>query len=302
MTSYDRDDRQILAAYELGAVDFLFKPVAPAVLRAKASFFVDLRRRTAEVARQAELLRDHERREHLRALAEERSRWEAGALRRQMEVQRRSAEELSRKATELATTVEERERAEQELTVMNFRLAEADRRKDEFIALLAHELRNPLAPLVLGLERLRLSAETDPGIGRVQAVMERQARHLTRLVDDLLDVTRIQSGAIELRRELCRLDDVVSQAVEMSRPDLDRGKHRLTLSLPEDPIQLDADLVRLTQVVSNLLGNAARYTEPGGQVELKAERIDSEVKLSVADSGRGISAEHLPKIFDMFVR
>jgi CheY-like chemotaxis protein len=132
--------------------------------------------------------------------------------------------------------------------------------------------------------------------------MERQVRHLTRLVDDLLDVSRIQSGKIELRRERCRLEDIMAQAVEMSRPDLDRGKHHLALGLPKEPLFVNADVVRLTQVISNLLGNAARYTEPGGEVRLSAERIDSELRIQVADSGRGISPEHLPQIFEMFVR
>ncbi|HEX2675691.1 MAG TPA: response regulator, partial [Polyangiales bacterium] len=163
ITAYGRDDREVRAAYELGAVDFLFKPIVPEVLIAKAAVFVELQRRAAEVARQAEQIREHERREHERALEEERHRWQEQALRREMD-----------------------------------QMAETDRKKDQFLAVLAHELRTPLSPIVTGLEllgeKLAELGTSDGSFLRIRDTMARQAKHLTRLVDDLLDISRISSG------------------------------------------------------------------------------------------------------------
>jgi PAS domain S-box-containing protein len=166
-------------------------------------------------------------------------------------------------------------------------LREADRRKDEFLATLAHELRNPLAPIASGLELLRLQPE-DPGIAvRVLATLERQTSHLVRMVDDLLDVSRITRGKVELRREEVDLATVAAGAVEASRPLLDRAGHRLTVELPDQPLRLDADPVRLGQVLANLLNNAARYTPDGGEVRLAVERRGDEATIVVSDTGVG---------------
>src|SRR5690606_14814244 len=202
LTAYDRDQSEVMRAYQLGAVDFLYKPVVPEILRAKVAVFVELRQRQDELARQAELIRQHERREHERVLAEERQRWQEQALRREMEEERRLAEAMTRKAQELAGTVARLTVVERELKQKNLELADADRRKDEFLAVLAHELRNPLAPIMTSLDvmRLTLGKHPEPGpLPKLHQAMERQLYHLRRLVDDLLDVSRISSGRIELR-------------------------------------------------------------------------------------------------------
>jgi signal transduction histidine kinase len=278
ITAYDRDDDQILAAYELGAVDFLFKPIVPEVLRAKAAVFVELQSRTAEVARQAELIREHERREHERSLAEERSRWEGEAMLRQME-----------------------------------QLAEADQRKDRFLALLSHELRNPLAPIMAGLELLRTTFEQkapaiaiDDQARRTRDIIEKQARHLGRLVDDLLDLSRINSGKIELRREPITLQDLANQALDTTRPLMDERRHALQLDIPEeatDALWVNGDPVRLLQVLSNLLNNAARYTAEQGSIRIEISRdTDDFATIKVIDNGRGIAPEFLDKVFDAFTQ
>lgn len=179
-------------------------------------------------------------------------------------------------------------------------LREADRRKDEFLALLAHELRNPLAPLRNGLQVMKLAA-TDPDlVAQARAMMERQLGHMVRLIDDLLDISRISRHKLRLRRSRVRLDDVIHSAVETARPLIDAAGHELTVSLPPEPVHLDADLTRLAQVVGNLLANSARYTEPGGRITLTGERRDGEVVISVRDTGIGIPPEQLGAIFDMF--
>lgn len=179
-------------------------------------------------------------------------------------------------------------------------LREADRKKDDFIALLAHELRNPLAPIRNGLQILRLATDDRDAVGQAQAMMDRQLSHMVRLIDDLLDISRISRNKMELRREGVLLSDVVASAVETARPLIESAGHHLTVSLPPEPVVLDADLTRLAQVFSNLLTNSAKYTEPGGKIELAAERRESELTVTVRDNGIGIPATALPRIFDMF--
>ncbi len=194
----------------------------------------------------------------------------------------------------------ERRRLEAELRRRAEELAEADRRKDEFLALLAHELRNPLAPLRNGLQILRLAEGDAVARAQARAMMERQLGHLVRLVDDLLDVSRITRGKMELRRSRVRLEDVVGSAVEAARPLIDAAGHTLDVALPDRPVVLDADLTRLAQVFANLLTNSAKYTPPGGRIWLTAEARDGEVVVAVRDTGIGIPVEALPTIFDMF--
>ena len=178
-------------------------------------------------------------------------------------------------------------------------LRDQDRRKDEFLALLAHELRNPLAPIRNGLQILRLSSE--PAVRRrTQEMMDRQLGHMVRLIEDLLDISRVSQNKMELRRARVRLADVVSSAVETARPLIDAVGHTLEISLPDGPVVLDADLTRLAQVFSNLLTNSAKYTEPGGHIRLTAERRDGAVTVAVHDDGIGIPPAALPTIFDMF--
>lgn len=179
-------------------------------------------------------------------------------------------------------------------------LREQDRRKDEFLALLAHELRNPLAPLRNGLQVMRLAEGDANAVAQARGMMERQLVHMVRLIDDLLDISRISRNKMELRRSRVLLADVVSSAVETSRPMIEAAGHELTVSLPPEPVFLDADLTRLAQVFGNLLTNSAKYTERGGRIGLTAERQGAYISVSIHDNGIGIPAESLRSIFDMF--
>jgi CheY-like chemotaxis protein/two-component sensor histidine kinase len=181
-------------------------------------------------------------------------------------------------------------------------LRDADRHKNEFLATLAHELRNPLAPIRNAVEILNAKGTSDPDLRWGGDVIDRQVRHMARLLDDLLDVSRISHGKMELRKVRVELAAVVRNAVETSRPLIEAGGHELTVALPPAPLFLDADPVRLAQAFSNLLNNAARYTEAEGHIRLGVERQGSDVLVSVKDDGIGIAAEALPRIFEMFAQ
>lgn len=274
ITGFSQHDQEVSEAYALGAVDFLLKPIVGEVLRAKVGVFVELQRRNDELARQAEQLRDHERREHARQLDEQRRRLEEEMMQGRMVA-----------------------------------LAEIDRRKDEFLGMLGHELRNPLASIATGLELVERRLDelpADPAaLAPLQATrgrIEQQVRHLVRLVDDLLDLSRINSGKIELRKEPVPVREVIDSAIAVSRPLLEQRRHRLELDLPEEPVVVVADPVRLTQVLSNLLNNAAQYTDDGGSIRLRCRRDGEELELAVSDNGRGIRPEVAPRIFEMFVQ
>ncbi len=189
-----------------------------------------------------------------------------------------------------------------ELQRLNAELSEADRRKDEFLAVLAHELRNPLAPILNATHYLRLKAPPEPALQNAREIIDRQVRHLVRLVDDLLDVSRISSGKISLRKERVSLALIVTNAVESSRPLIESGNHQLTVTLPSEPVYLDADLTRLAQVLQNLLNNAAKYTMPGGKIGLHAEFDGRLVAIRVVDSGIGIPHDMLARVFDLFTQ
>ncbi|HEX3128694.1 MAG TPA: PAS domain-containing sensor histidine kinase [Thermoanaerobaculia bacterium] len=179
-------------------------------------------------------------------------------------------------------------------------LQDADRRKSEFLALLAHELRNPLVPLRNGLELMRLASDNPEIVARAREMMDRQLTHMVRLIDDLLDISRINSNKMELRCTEVLLADVVDSAVEIARPTLEAAGHHLTVSLPPEPVVLFADLTRLSQVLANLLNNSAKYTEPGGRVWLSAVREGDQIVVAVRDNGIGIPADALRNIFEMF--
>jgi PAS domain S-box-containing protein len=181
-------------------------------------------------------------------------------------------------------------------------LREADRRKDEFLATLAHELRNPLAPIRNGLQILRLADKEPVASAPVQEMLERQVNHLVRLVDDLMEVARVTRGRIELRRQPVDLGAMLRNAVETSRPLIEAARHELVVDLPEDPVTLIADPVRLAQIVSNLLNNAAKYTEDGGRISLSARHEGNHAVISVRDTGVGIPVEVLPRVFDLFAQ
>lgn len=179
-------------------------------------------------------------------------------------------------------------------------LKDADHRKDDFIALLAHELRNPLAPLRNGLQVMRLAGGQSTAVAQARAMMDRQLDHMVRLIDDLLDISRISRNKMDLRRSKVLLADIVSNAIDTARPVIESEGHQLIVTLPEEPIFLDADLTRLAQVFSNLLSNSAKYTNRGGHIWLSAALDGHEVTVTVRDDGIGIPANALPKIFDMF--
>jgi signal transduction histidine kinase/ActR/RegA family two-component response regulator len=199
----------------------------------------------------------------------------------------------------IGVDVTERRRLEETLRERAEQLVDADRRKDEFLAMLAHELRNPLAPLKMSLELLDLGVD---GRERFLEMADRQVRHLVRLVDDLLDVSRITRGKITLQREPVLLSAVIERAVEQVRPLVDARGHTLTVSLPREELRLNADMVRLVQAVGNLLGNAAKYTPPSGSIWVTAERLGEEMVLRVRDTGLGLAPELLPRVFDLFVQ
>jgi signal transduction histidine kinase len=205
-------------------------------------------------------------------------------------------------ATHLAGIAIERRRQDEALAEQNRRLVALDRRKDEFLALLAHELRNPLAPILTAVERMRGPGRAKATIDTSCAVIDRQVRVMRRLVDDLLDLSRVTRGTVTLKKERTTAADALARAMEASRPALDRRGHQVRVILPEDPVELDADPVRLGQVLSNLLNNAAKYTDPGGHVEVRASREGGEVVFSVRDDGAGIAPEMLDRVFDLFVQ
>jgi len=181
-------------------------------------------------------------------------------------------------------------------------LREADRRKDEFLATLAHEIRNPLAPIRNELEIMRVARGNPDVIEHSRAVMDRQLAHLVHLVDDLMDVSRITRGKLELRREKLALEAVLQAALETSRPLVEAARHTLTLNLPPAPVYVLGDLTRLAQVFSNLLNNAAKYTPAGGRITLSASAVDGLAVIEVCDTGVGIGAESLPNVFEMFTQ
>jgi signal transduction histidine kinase len=260
LTAYESGEFSVAKAYTLGAVDYLVKPLVAAILRAKVAGFVELFRKTEQVKRQAEQLREMERKEFQRHLAEERHRWELERLR------------------------------------------EEGRRKDEFLAILGHELRNPLAPLRNAVQILNLAGSNPDTAEQARAVIERQVNHMTRLVDDLLDVSRITRGKIVLRNEQVELAAAVADAVEACRPLITARRHELSVELPPEPVWLEADPARLRQVFANLLTNAAKYTEPNGRLGLTAARADGEVVVRVWDTGVGIPPEMLHQVFEMFTQ
>lgn len=256
LTAGAADRQRRFRGYEAGAVDFIYKPIEPDVLRSKSDVFFSL-------YRQQQML------------------------------------ECQRDA--LQTSALEKERFLKETQQYAEALKEADHRKDEFLATLAHELRNPLAPIRNGIKILRMTPEE--GVARdVTLMMDRQLTHLVRLIDDLLDVSRISQGKIDLRRAPMVLQEAVNAAIEASKPLIDEGRHHLIVDMPEEPLWLDADMTRIAQIVSNLINNSAKYTPDGGRIMLAVRSQDGRVSIIVADNGIGIPADMLPRVFDLFTQ
>jgi PAS domain S-box-containing protein len=207
----------------------------------------------------------------------------------------RTADERGAHGVAVIEDITEQKHAEEDLR-------EADRRKDEFLATLAHELRNPLAPIRNSLHIFRMKGIQDPAVERVTDMMERQGAHMVRMVDDLLEVSRISRGKIDLRKEVTELASVLRNAIDTSLPLIERGKHKLVVEIPDDPLSVDADPVRLAQVFANLLNNAAKYTPEGGQIDIKVSVDGGNAVICVKDNGEGIPRQMLGRVFNMFTQ
>ncbi len=263
-------EREIdLQAMQAGAVDYLVKDQLAADTLERAMRYALQRTRLEEVIRRAN--------QDLEARVTERTA------------------ELARVNETLQSEIAERKRAEEALR-------EADRMKDEFVAMLAHELHNPLAPLSAALQLFDPVTSTPEQNAELRAMMLRQVQHLIRLIDDLLDVSRISRGKMNLRREAIDLNDVIDTALDVAGPMIQQAKHRLELDLPDQPMMLDGDKVRLAQVISNLLINAAKYTPAHGRIELRLQRFNAQALIRVRDNGVGIPPEMLTKVFELFAQ
>lgn len=299
LTADQADEAYITRGYSLRAVDYVIKPFDPAILRTKVAVFVELSRR-------AQALREEI--EQRRVAEEEVRRLNAELDRR---VRDRTAELLATNR-KLRKEIIERERAEEERTRLLAQLEHEGRRKDEFLAVLAHELRNPLAAISNAHYALSCLAAENRQVERLRSVIGRQTQKLTRLIDDLLDVSRITRGKITLQKEWVALSRVVHSAVETCTPLIQQREHDFGFTLPEKEVWIYGDPTRLEQVVGNLLTNAAKYTEPRGQITLEAAVLPGEtgpatggavlVEIRVRDNGIGIGTELLPHIFDAFVQ
>jgi signal transduction histidine kinase len=282
-----------LKGYKLGAVDYVYIPVVPEILRSKVSVLVELHLQRRELQTLNRSLEEANRRLELANtnLQEEKTR-ELESLNQTL---KRANTELEHTNRVLQSEVAERARVETALK-------EADRHKDEFLAVLAHELRNPLAPIRNAVEIMRRSALSDPQLAWSRDVIERQVKHLTRLVDDLLDVSRITRGNINLSREPVAVTTIVARAIETIQPLIAEQRHELTVDVPEDTLEVEGDLTRLTQVLGNLLNNAAKYTDPGGSLSVTVRRVGTDVEIRVRDNGIGIPPELLPRLFQLFTQ
>lgn len=202
----------------------------------------------------------------------------------------------------VSRNISERRQLEDNLRQLAADLSETNRRKDEFLATLAHELRNPLAPLRNGLQIMKLAGNVGHTLETARGMMERQLGQMVRLVDDLLDVSRITRGKIELKRERLDLRAVIQNAIETAQPWIESQKHQITVKMPEQPVRIDADPTRLAQVFSNLLNNSAKYTSEGGNIDLEVSTLGDQVRVDIRDNGMGIPASMLPKVFDLFTQ
>jgi signal transduction histidine kinase len=282
-----------LRGYKLGAVDYVSVPVVPEILRGKVAVLVELyckRRELVDLNRNLAEANEQLARANT-ALQAEKTR-ELHLLNESLQQANR---DLERTNIVLQGEVAERSRAEQALK-------EADRHKDEFLAMLAHELRNPLAPIRNAVHLMKMKPLEDPQLRLSRDIIDRQLIQLSRLVDDLLDVSRITRGKINLTRQRVELHELVERAVETITPAIEARGHTLEVEVPERPLAIYGDPMRLTQALGNVLGNAAKYTDAGGHITVRARRRRRDVEISVRDTGIGIVPEVLPCIFDLFTQ
>lgn len=291
VTAVHITDLDRLRGYDVGAVDYVFVPVVPQILRSKVSVLCELYRQRRELERLNSRLATAN-----ADLAEANAELQAGKaleLRTLNDALEASNRSLAASNASLQAEVAERKRAEE-------KLREADRRKDEFLATLAHELRNPLAPI---RNALRLVTAGDPRASmEAIRVIQRQLRQMVRLIDDLLDVSRITRGKLEMRKRPVTLGDVFEDAVDTVRPAIDEAGQRLRVDLPQAGTVLDADRDRLAQVFSNLLGNASKYSGEGAEIRIAATAGPGCVRIAVSDEGIGLAPEQLEAVFEMFVQ
>jgi signal transduction histidine kinase len=287
-TEFDR-----LKGYKLGAVDYVSIPVVPEILRSKVSVLVELHYQRRELQ------------ELNSSLAEANARLEAAHSTLQAERTRELQvlnRDLQRANIELAESNEALQAEIAERTRAEAALKEADRQKDEFLAILAHELRNPLAPIRNAVQIMSRLEIDNAHIRWSRDVIDRQIVHLTRLVDDLLDISRITRGTITLSAEPVQVGTILARALEASQPTVSEHKHTLAVECPNEALTIKGDLTRLVQVLSNLISNAAKYTNAGGRIHVSVATDGSEVEFRVKDNGIGIASESLPKLFNLFSR
>ena len=268
LTARMLDTQDELRGYSVGAVDYLTKPLDPQILRSKIAVFVELFRKRRALSR-VNL-----------------------ELQRQISERQRMSDALQRANAELETRVGERTAA----------LAEAARRKDEFLAMLAHELRNPLSALRTATEALRLKAPDNPEVQTLQGVFQRQIQQLTRLTNDLLDISRITRDKLTLQRRQVTVSEIIDCALETVRPFVTKRQQTVNVIVPNGVVHVDGDATRLAQIVANLLDNAARYSSEGSRIDLVAELSGPHILIKVRDQGAGIERELLPRIFELFVQ
>jgi signal transduction histidine kinase len=288
VTEFDR-----LKGYKAGAIDYVYIPVVPEILRSKVAVLIELDRRRRELTSVNKQLA-----ESIRQLEAANSQLKTEKERQLEEINghlQKANEELSRTNQSLESEVRERIRAENSLK-------EAVVKRDEFLAMLSHELRNPLSPLRNASHMLMQGETTDPKIIWSRGVIARQLKHMIRLVDDLLDVSRIARGKIVLLSEPVAVKDVVGAAVETVQPLLESKHQRLSVEPIDAGLQVRGDPVRLAQIIGNLLHTAAKYTGDGGEITLAATGMDAHVEVSVRDTGIGISPEAMPRIFELFTQ
>jgi signal transduction histidine kinase len=275
LTAYYNEDEHILEGYGSGAVDYLRKPVNPAVLRSKVSMFAELHRQGRALEQANRLL--------LGEVAE-----------------RRNAEA---RLNELNATLDRRVRERtMELQASEQQLMEAARRKDEFMATLAHELRNPLAPVRNAVEVLKRGPVEPERLDWATRIIDRQIGSLSRLVDDLMDLSRINTGRIELKRTTVTLGDLLAEAIETVRPQVDAARHELAVLLPDVQLAVHGDHTRLVQTFVNLLHNAVKYTDPGGRIEVGVVVEKGAATITIRDTGIGIPPDQLEAVFEMFTQ
>ena len=291
VTAVHVTDLDRLKGYELGAVDYVYVPVVPEILRGKVQVLIELYRQRRELERLNKSLAEAN-----AALQAEKAR-ELEALNATLAG---ANAELAQANRTLQAEVSERVRAQEALEA-------ADRRKDDFLAMLSHELRNPLAAIQGSVELMQKKIIDDPQLQWARDVISRQNRHLTRLIDDLLDVSRITRGKLTLQKEPVDLRDIAQLASETVRPLIEARGHELVIDVPDSPLHVQGDAVRLTQVVANLLTNAAKYTDDGGRVKLVIESDGAgggsepgQVAIRVLDNGHGIPEESMPRLFEPY--